>query len=110
MDSPRIVHVASEAYPLAKSGGLGDVVGALPAALERIGQKTAVFLPAYPWILAEHPEIEDLGVELDVPTGNGVVNLVTVSVSGYVYNSIVTYVAPATLNFNNISVTMRANL
>lgn len=46
----------------------------------------------------------------NVPTGNGVVNLVTVSISGYVYNSIVTYVAPATLNFNNISVTMRANL
>ena len=45
-----------------------------------------------------------------VPTGSGVVNLVTVSINGYVYNSIVTYVAPATLNFNNISVTMRTNL
>lgn len=45
-----------------------------------------------------------------VATGSGVVNLVTVRVSGYVYNSIVTYVAPATLNFNDISVTMRTNL
>jgi Flp pilus assembly protein TadG len=50
------------------------------------------------------------GTHQNVPTGGGVVNLVTVSISGYVYNSIVTYVAPATLNFNNISVTMRANL
>lgn len=46
----------------------------------------------------------------NVPTGNGVINLVTVSVNGYVYDSIVTYVAPPTLNFSNISVTMRANL
>jgi Flp pilus assembly protein TadG len=42
--------------------------------------------------------------------GGGSVNLVTVTISGYIYNSIVTYVAPATLSFNDISVTMRANL
>ena len=45
-----------------------------------------------------------------VPTGSGSVNLVTVSINGYVYTSIVTFVAPATLNFNDISVTMRGNL
>jgi Flp pilus assembly protein TadG len=45
-----------------------------------------------------------------VATGTGVINLVTVSIEGYVYQSIVTYVAPATINFNNISVTMKANL
>lgn len=45
-----------------------------------------------------------------VATGSGVVNLVTVSITGYVYSSIVTYVAPATLSFNDISVTMRSNL
>ena len=50
------------------------------------------------------------GTHAGVATGSGVVNLVTVSIAGYVYNSIVTYVAPATLNFNTISVTMRANL
>lgn len=50
------------------------------------------------------------GTHAGVATGSGVVNLVTVSIAGYIYNSIVTYVAPATLNFNTISVTMRANL
>jgi len=50
------------------------------------------------------------GTHAGVATGSGVVNLVTVSISGYVYNSVVTYVAPATMNFNNISVTMRSNL
>jgi Flp pilus assembly protein TadG len=45
-----------------------------------------------------------------VSTGTGAVNLVTVRITGYTYNSIVTYVAPATLNFNDISVTMRSHL
>ena len=40
--------------------------------------------------------------------GGGVADLVTVRISGYTYTSIVTYVAPATLNFNNISTTMRS--
>ena len=50
------------------------------------------------------------GTHASVATGSGVVNLVTVSITGYVYTSIVTYVAPATMNFNNISVTMRSSL
>jgi len=50
------------------------------------------------------------GTHAGVATGTGVVNLVTVSISGYVYNSIVTYVAPATLNFSDISTTMRSHL
>lgn len=50
------------------------------------------------------------GTHASVPTGSGVVNLITVRITGYVYGSIVTYVAPATLNFNDISATMRANL
>ena len=45
-----------------------------------------------------------------VPTGTGAVNLVTVQITGYTYQSIVTYVAPATLDFSDISVTMRSHL
>ena len=33
----RVLHVASEVYPLIKTGGLADVAAALPAALTRIG-------------------------------------------------------------------------
>ena len=47
------------------------------------------------------------GTHAGVATGSGVINLVTVGINNYVYNSIVTYVAPATLNFANISTTMR---
>jgi len=39
--------VASEAAPFAKTGGLADVVGALPAALKALGHEVAVLLPRY---------------------------------------------------------------
>jgi len=39
--------VASEAAPFAKTGGLADVLGSLPAALVRLGDDVAVLLPLY---------------------------------------------------------------
>jgi starch synthase len=39
--------VASEAAPFAKTGGLADVVGSLPAALKALGHEVAVLLPRY---------------------------------------------------------------
>lgn len=43
----RVLSVASECVPLIKTGGLADVVGALPAALARQGWDMRVLLPAY---------------------------------------------------------------
>lgn len=43
-----ILFVSSECYPLLKTGGLADVVGALPPALDQIGIKATVFMPAFP--------------------------------------------------------------
>jgi len=42
-----IVFVASEAAPLAKTGGLADVAGSLPHALQHIGHKVTVIMPFY---------------------------------------------------------------
>jgi starch synthase len=42
-----VVHLAAEASPYAKTGGLGDVLGALPAASARAGIETTVVLPGY---------------------------------------------------------------
>jgi starch synthase len=42
-----ILMVASEATPFAKTGGLADVLGALPPALAERGEQVAVVLPAY---------------------------------------------------------------
>lgn len=43
----RVLHVASEMVPFIKTGGLADVVGALPAALKRRGHDARVVIPGY---------------------------------------------------------------
>lgn len=47
-----VLSVASECYPLIKTGGLADVVGALPRALAPLGVSMRVLLPGYPSVLA----------------------------------------------------------
>ncbi len=49
----RVLSVASECVPLVKTGGLADVVGALPAALAATGWDMRVLLPAYRALRAE---------------------------------------------------------
>ncbi len=51
MRDMHIAHVAPEMAPLAKAGGLGDVVGSLPAAQARDGHEVTVALPAYGFVL-----------------------------------------------------------
>lgn len=46
-----VLSVASEAYPLIKTGGLADVAGALPAALAPRGVTMRTLLPGYPAVL-----------------------------------------------------------
>jgi starch synthase len=47
----RVLHVAAEIYPLVKTGGLADVVAALPPALAAAGADVRLLLPALPPIL-----------------------------------------------------------
>jgi starch synthase len=47
----KVLSVASEGYPLVKTGGLADVVGALPAALAPHGVTMTTLLPGYPAVL-----------------------------------------------------------
>src|SRR4028119_722700 len=42
-----ILHVSAECYPVAKAGGLGDVVGALPKYQNKSGHRTKVVMPMY---------------------------------------------------------------
>jgi len=62
----RILFVASEGLPFSKTGGLADVVEALPKALVAQGHEVAVVLPRYRGIKADTPIIPSL----TIPLGN----------------------------------------
>jgi len=49
----QVLSVASEAYPLVKTGGLADVVGALPAALAPHDFALTTLLPGYPVVISK---------------------------------------------------------
>lgn len=51
MTSLTVLGVASEIFPLIKTGGLADVVGSLPRALEPQGVHTITLIPGYPGVL-----------------------------------------------------------
>jgi starch synthase len=60
-----LVFVTSEVAPWSKTGGLGDVMGSLPAALAARGHRVMVVAPRY----AEYPEAKDTGVRHVIPGG-----------------------------------------
>ena len=59
--------VSSEAAPFAKSGGLADVLGALPQALAELGDQVAVVLPKYSFLHA--PDVERIRHGMRVRVG-----------------------------------------
>ena len=56
MTGSSVLAVASEAFPLVKTGGLGDVVGALPTALAAHDITVRTLLPGYPAVRAAMPD------------------------------------------------------
>lgn len=63
----QLLHAAAEAVPFAKTGGLADVVGALPAAQARAGHDVLVVLPWYATLRADPAPywIGDVAVPFD---------------------------------------------
>jgi len=56
-----------EIAPFAKTGGLSDVLDSLPKALERLGLRVSLIMPAYRSVLQSGFPLEDTGVRFTVP-------------------------------------------
>lgn len=65
----RVLAVASEAVPLAKTGGLADVVGTLPVALAAHGVAVTTLLPGYPAVMAALEQPAEAARFDDLPGG-----------------------------------------
>ncbi len=70
----KVLHAAAEVFPLVKTGGLADVLGALPQALVRAGADVRLILPGLPAIAAG-VEGQTLVRELGAVFGAGRVSL-----------------------------------
>jgi starch synthase len=64
-----ILFATAEAAPFCKTGGLGDVCGALPLELARLGHKPTVIIPAFRQARRAGIPIESTGAYVDVPIG-----------------------------------------
>ena len=64
----KVVFCSSEVVPFAKTGGLADVCGALPIALEKLGVEVCVVMPFYKCIKESNFEIEKINDELFMTT------------------------------------------
>ncbi|MCW1919412.1 glycogen synthase GlgA [Rhodobacter sp. KR11] len=67
----RVLSVASECVPLVKTGGLADVVGALPAALAPLGWEMRVLVPGYRALLARAADWPEVFAEEGLFGGRG---------------------------------------
>ena len=66
----KILYVTSEAHPLVKTGGLADVSGSLPAALNKLGHDIRILIPGYREVFNQL-SLEDVlkGASLYTPGG-----------------------------------------
>jgi starch synthase len=66
----RVLFLSSEVAPFSKTGGLGDVAGALPAALASLGHEVRVVSPLYGSVPREGLVPEKTSVVLTFPFGS----------------------------------------
>ena len=66
MQPLNVLTVASEIFPLVKTGGLADVIGALPAALAEQGVTVRTLIPGYPAVTAAIDQVQTVRSESDL--------------------------------------------
>ncbi|MEO5659448.1 MAG: glycogen synthase GlgA [Polaromonas sp.] len=87
----KVLHAAAEVFPLIKTGGLADVLGALPEALIAAGADVRLVLPGLPAIL-KGVERQTLVCELGSAFGAG---RVTLRLGRLAHNQVAAYVIDA---------------
>ncbi len=68
-----ILFATTEAVPFCKTGGLGDVCGALPIALERLGLTPTVIMPGFRHAFQAGQRIDPTGIRFEIPIGKKIV-------------------------------------
>ena len=66
----KVLFVAAELAPIVKVGGLGDVIEALPKALEKEGVEVSIVIPRYTFI--EKDKLKLVAKDIPVPLARGV--------------------------------------
>lgn len=57
----KVLFVSSEVFPLIKTGGLADVSGSLPIALQHLGVDIRILMPGYPAVLNQLKDLHSIG-------------------------------------------------
>ena len=85
----RVVFVAPEGVPFSKTGGLADVVGALPKALAKLGHKLEVVLPRYRMTKPGKPESRMQSLTLPLSAGFKFASVQNAGIAGKVQTFLV---------------------
>jgi starch synthase len=70
----KVLFAASEAHPLIKTGGLGDVAGTLPVELAHLGWEVGIILPAYPACKTHLKNLTEIA-SLRIPSVPGLIRI-----------------------------------
>jgi starch synthase len=63
----RVLFVTSEVFPLIKTGGLADVSGSLPNALQNLGVDIRILVPGYPAVLKQLDDLKHVAMLKNLP-------------------------------------------
>lgn len=67
MFTKKVLFVSSEVFPLIKTGGLADVSGSLPSALQNLGVDIRILIPGYPTVLNQLSDLQSIGMLNNLP-------------------------------------------
>ena len=65
--SKKVLFVSSEVFPLIKTGGLADVSGSLPSALQSLGVDIRILMPGYPAVLNQLSNLQPIASLSNLP-------------------------------------------